>query len=221
MSNPFNERNYVSDLNVKMDRLVSKKVQFDDQFAVYMFTQIRCLLEYKRSGYRFPTLMLYANWIVHSKLDRDQVGAGLLMRIVQVLRENLESDKDVAQKVSAEFGVEKVKDELKTLFAENGINPLLVGEKWREVIGQILRLVVSKPIVLDNRRRVGVLPAYTINTVTYNGYPCLWLSGSSGEEVRCNIAILREDDDFSMSLVREHDRHQIFIYNSGLFFQEK
>ena len=137
------------------DRL-NQGAKMSKEDVCFLMVQIRHLIETSstRSNYRIASF--YADWTVHSALDRSPVCFEILRDITRVLVESWAvTSADMPGKISGIIGLPKLRAELTTLFSEYQL-PLAVFEyyeNWKYFGAFLLWHIEGQPITWPSEPR--------------------------------------------------------------------
>ena len=125
----------------------SEKMKRED--VCFIMVQARHLIEMSNTPARYRTASFYADWIVHSALDRSVVCFEVLRDITRVLAENFDQTKpDVTREISQVIGFPKLRSDLMNLFRDNGLSIALFEylENWNGFLMFLLWFLADQPI---------------------------------------------------------------------------
>lgn len=115
----------------------------------FLMVQTRHLIEKADVPERFRVAAFYADWNVHSALDRSAVCFEVLRDITRVLAESVNPTRqDLTRDISRIIGFPQLRSELMTLFRENGLSVVLFDyrENWRNFVMFLLWFLAGQPI---------------------------------------------------------------------------
>jgi hypothetical protein len=114
-----------------------------------VFVLARELLESDERGSTYPTLKLYGDWALHSKLDRRNA-KNVLCRVNELLAADASGERvDFVIEVSKFLGVEKLRAELRELLRSNRLPTFLVDSdlNWNRLVSKFLTSLRDKPLI--------------------------------------------------------------------------
>ncbi|HSA98452.1 MAG TPA: hypothetical protein VLF17_05180 [Candidatus Nitrosotenuis sp.] len=120
----------------------------------FLMVQVRHLIEVADRPERYRVASFYADWTVHSVLDRSPVCFEVLRDITRVLAENFNPTKpDITREVSRIIGFPQLRSELLVLFRDNDLPTILFDyrENWRSFVTFLLWFLVGQPIGFPER----------------------------------------------------------------------
>ena len=115
----------------------------------FLMVQIRHLIETAPDPERYSVAAFYADWTVHTALNRSVVCFEVLRDITRVLVENLDpTSPDITTQISRIIGFPELRSELKNLFLDNGLPVVLFEyrENWRGFVMFLLWFLADQPI---------------------------------------------------------------------------
>lgn len=115
----------------------------------FLMVQVRHLIEKAGSPPKYRIASFYADWIVHSTLDRSTYCYEVLRDITHELVKNLNPTRpDFTREISSIIGLPQLRSELKNLFIENGLPIVLFDylENWKFFVCLLLGLLDGTPI---------------------------------------------------------------------------
>ena len=143
----------------RIQRWFERLEQGDGQMArediCFLMVQARHLVEASADPNAYHVLDFYADWIVHTKLDRSPLGLEMLRDITRELAENFTTtNKDVALEVSRVIGFRVLRSQLVAVFHANGL-PVVAFEylpNWKGFVGFLLGFLEGQPIEFPGKR---------------------------------------------------------------------
>lgn len=132
-----------------LHKVAERNGHVEQEDACFLMVQVRHLIEEDGQKDQYRTAQFYADWTVHTKLDRSELCLEILRDITAVLAENWgHTEKDVTAEVSKVIALSRLKSELITLFRANGlpIEPFDIAENWQGLAGLIVSFLLNKPV---------------------------------------------------------------------------
>jgi hypothetical protein len=143
----------------------------------------------------------------------------IVRRIVDIIVDDSISEHLKTREINRTLGYQVLRAELNTYFSQNSIDDSIIrNTNWNNVFAQLARLIIHKPIVLQNSSRVPHIEANTIPRVEYNSYPVIWLGSQPGAQINLYLALVRTEDIFSETLILNHEENGTIILEAGLFW---
>ncbi len=118
-------------------RLEQSDARMNREDVCFLMVQARHLIETADAPERYYVAAFYADWIVHSTLDRSIVCFEVLRDITRVLAENFNPTRtDITREISRIIGFPRLRSELMNLFHDNGLPIILFDyrENWRDFV---------------------------------------------------------------------------------------
>jgi hypothetical protein len=115
----------------------------------FIMVQVRHLIETSNSPERYRVATFYADWVVHSALDRSPVCFEVLQDITRLLVENINSTGfDITKEISRIIGFPQLRAELMNLFRDNELRTVLFDyhQNWCDFVTFLLWFLMDKPI---------------------------------------------------------------------------
>lgn len=115
----------------------------------FLMVQARHLIEASGTPERYSVVNFYADWTVHTALDRSSVCLEALRDITRVVAENMApTSPDLTSQISRIIGFPKLRRELIALFRENTLSVVLFEfyENWKSFVMFLLWHLVGQPI---------------------------------------------------------------------------
>lgn len=115
----------------------------------FLMVQTRHLIERADAPERYHVAAFYADWTVHSALDRSIVCFEVLRDITRVLAENVNPTRpDLTREISRIIGFPRLRSELMNIFRDNGLPVVLFEyvENWRGFVMFLLWFLAGQPI---------------------------------------------------------------------------
>lgn len=217
----FHERDFVSDINTKFARFKKQEIKFDDCLVVFFFSQVRNILERDKVTSTYPYIDLYSNWMLHPQIDKNAVGKKIGEDIAKILKSESIGNHEKTKTLNESVGQWRLLEDIKTFSEKYNIdNPLLSDDWWKIAYSTVVRLLTWKPINLI-RYVPAKISANEIDGINYDTYPVLWLAAAPGEQVLLRVALLKDDSQFSATLINQHQLHDILVFEAGLFHDAK
>ncbi len=130
-------------------RLEQPGGQMRREDVCFLMVQTRHLIETADDPERYRVAAFYADWIVHSALDRSTVCFEVLRDITRVLVENLNPTRpDFTREISRIIGLPLLRSELMNLFRDSGLSVVLFDyrENWHGFVMFLLWFLAGQPI---------------------------------------------------------------------------
>ena len=146
----------------KINKLLSKNLAWDEPKLVYLFVQVRKLLDHRKiySGSDLPHLRFYCDWVVHISKDRiDTTTLQILERIqTGIISEIDNSYLNLGREVIEYAYFNSLKDELlKFLKAENIQTEMLNSSNhWVSFISVLVKVLENQPLVINGKYRLNL-----------------------------------------------------------------
>ena len=125
--------------------------------VVYAMAEIRKLFEHTRQRNKYPVLNFYTNWVLHTKIDRqDWVSIGLGKIVDEIVGHKRSGDpRGVLSSVTALLSFDGLRRELLELSKSQKIcfNQLTVAE-WRQFGELLIDVLVDCPLQTKNILKV-------------------------------------------------------------------
>lgn len=115
----------------------------------FLMVQARHLIEAADTPERYRVVAFYADWTVHSALDRSVVCFEVLRDVTRVLAENFNPTRpDITREISRIIGFPQLRSELMNLFRDNGLPTILFDyrENWSNFVMFLLWFLAGQPI---------------------------------------------------------------------------
>jgi hypothetical protein len=115
----------------------------------FLMVQIRHLIEAADKPERYRVASFYADWTVHSALDRSSVCFEVLRDITRLLAENFNQTRhDVTREISRIIGFPQLRSELLALFKDSGLPTIIFDyrENWENFVIFLLWFLAGQPI---------------------------------------------------------------------------
>jgi hypothetical protein len=122
-------------------RLEQSNGRMNREDICFLMVQTRHLIETTDAPERYYVASFYADWIVHSTLDRSIVCFEVLRDITRVLAENFNPTRtDITREISRIIGFPRLRSELIDLFRDNGLSIIVFDyyENWRDFVAFLL-----------------------------------------------------------------------------------
>jgi len=116
--------------------------------ALRLFPLARELAEARAKRGNYPTLCLFADWTLHSELDRTSA-RDLLTRIGAIVERHwANTTNQLPTEVSKEISVDRLRNELRQLLTDEGLPVfMLEPECWTQIASWLLQDLLDKPII--------------------------------------------------------------------------
>jgi len=128
--------------------------RMDREDICFLMVQARHLIESAKSPSSYRMVAFYADWTVHSALDRSVVCYEVLKEITRVLADNFTNTRpDITREISRIIGFPILRDELRKLFTEYGLPTVIFDyqENWNSFISFLLWFIENQPIRFPNK----------------------------------------------------------------------
>ena len=115
----------------------------------FIMVQARHLIERAHAQEKYRLATFYADWTVHSAIDRSPVCFEILTDITRVLSVSFNETKlDITSEISRVIGFPRLRSELMNLFLDNGLPTILFEyiENWRSFVMFLLWFLAGQPI---------------------------------------------------------------------------
>ena len=127
---------------------------------VYILLQIRKLLEIKNLKPTYPTLNLYCNWVLHSKLDHPATKRYFLDKFESYIDNRVDS-KEVGKNIILNqyhfFVLNELKTQLNDFFKQNNLPSILTTPpSWTKFKKLLLEILMECPIEINGNKIVGL-----------------------------------------------------------------
>jgi len=122
-------------------RLEQSDGRMNREDICFLMMQTRHLIETTDAPKRYYVASFYADWIVHSTLDRSIVCFEVLRDITRVLAENFNPTRtDITREISRTIGFPQLRSELINLFRDNGLPTIVFDyyENWHDFVAFLL-----------------------------------------------------------------------------------
>lgn len=209
-------RNYPMILNNYLRRIKARQINLDNGAITFIFANLRQLIEEKNLASNYPVINFYANWILHSKLDRSAVCVSTLSSMVKAICRPSKK-MNFIDEICALLSEDKLRNELVQMCRQFRILQLLTKKNfWRAVYSQLLPEVTNKPLIpkdiLSPNTNLVVTPAQH-HLVSQNSYIAFWLHGKRGAQAQWSIALIPQGQRFTWKGIKKH-----ILKNEGMFF---
>jgi hypothetical protein len=127
--------------------------QLTREDVTFLVIQARQLIETSGVRERYRLISFYADWTVHTALDRSQVCFEVLRDITRVIADNFTyTSPDMTQQISRVIGLPQLRVELVSLFRENGLSVALFEyyQNWRGFLSHLLWSLEGKRIAFPS-----------------------------------------------------------------------
>jgi hypothetical protein len=130
-------------------RIEKSCAQMNREDVCFLMVQIRHLIEAANKPEEYRVASFYADWTVHSALDRSSVCFEVLRDITRLLAENFDQTRpDVTREISRIIGFPRLRSELFALFKDSGLQTILFDyqENWKSFVMFLLWFLAGQPI---------------------------------------------------------------------------
>lgn len=137
-------------------RLEQPDEQMKREDVCFLMVQARHLIETAAAPERYRVAAFYADWTVHSALDRSPICFEVLRDITAVLAENFSTTRpDLTIEISRIIGFPQLRSDLMDLFRGNGLPVILFDnrENWRNFVMCLLWFLSGQPISFPENPR--------------------------------------------------------------------
>ena len=135
-------------------RIEQPNQQMRREDVCFLMVQARHLIEESSSQSRFRLVRFYADWTVHTALDRSVVCYEVLRDITQVLSLGFDQTQgNITRDISKVIGLSQLRSELLILFREHRL-PLVLFEylqNWNAFVQSLLWLLTDQSISFPDR----------------------------------------------------------------------
>jgi hypothetical protein len=209
-------RNYPKILNSYFRRIKSKQINLDNAAIAFIFSNFRQLIEEKNLASKYPIINFYANWVLHTKLDRSAICVSTLSSMVKAICKP-STNKNFIDEICVILHEDKLRIELVQLCRNFKIIQILTKKNfWRPVYSQLLPEVTNKPLIPQNilapNTNLLVSPSQH-HKVTQSSYIAFWLHGKRGAQAQWSIALIPQGKPFIWKGVKKY-----VLKNEGMFF---
>jgi hypothetical protein len=132
-----------------LERLRAARETMKREDVCFVMVQARHLIEASEAPERFRVVSFYADWIVHTALDRSPVCFEVLRDISRVIAENMApTSPETASLISRVIGFPQLRTQLMALFRENAL-PVTVFDyyqNWKEFGAFLLWHIAGQPV---------------------------------------------------------------------------
>jgi hypothetical protein len=136
-------------INEWFRRLEQTNGRMTREDVCFLMVQTRHLIEAARRPEQYRVADFYADWTVHSALDRSHVCFEILRDITRALAENFNPTRpDITREISRIIGFPQLRSELMKLFSDNGL-PIIVFDyrkNWKNFVEFLLWFLAGQPI---------------------------------------------------------------------------
>lgn len=137
-----------------LSRLRESNGQMAREDVCFLMVQARQLVEASGTGSDFSVVSFFADWTVHSRLDRNRGGFAVLQEITRILARNWSrGQEDVVTGVSKVIGFGRLRREMLALFRGFDLPTVLfeAHENWLSVCGFLLWHLEGQPIAFPEK----------------------------------------------------------------------
>ena len=130
-------------------RLEQTRGRMTREDVCFLMVQVRHLIEAASTPERYRLAAFYADWTVHSALDRSPVCFDILRDITIVLAENFSPTRpDITREISRIIGFPQLRSELMNIFRDNELPIMLFDyrENWNSFVMFLLWFLAGQPI---------------------------------------------------------------------------
>ena len=183
----------------------------------FLMVQARHLIEIADTPEQYRVVAFYADWIVHSALDRSIICFEMLRDITRLLAENTNPTRpDITREISRIIGFPQLRSELISLFRKNGLSIILFDyrKNWRSFVEFLLWFLNGQPIgfpeklnsqtkkIRDEMLTLKMpynLSVEALAVVNYNGvyHWALYVSGDKEITMMGQVEIAEAEDAFT------------------------
>jgi hypothetical protein len=131
------------------ERLAQPGGQMKREDVCFLMVQARHLIEASGTPERYPVVNFYADWSVHTALDRSPVCFEALRDITRAIAENMApTSPDLTSQISRIIGFPKLRRELMALFLANNLSVVVFEfyENWKGFVMFLRWHLAGQPI---------------------------------------------------------------------------
>ena len=146
----MNARNRIEEWFRKCEQTGAQLTRED---VCFLMVQARHLIETADGPKRYRLIGFYADWIVHSALDRSPVCCEVLRDITRTIAENFnQTSPDITRQISQVIGFPKLRLQLISLYNDKGLPTPLFDyyENWRGFLSHLLWALAGQPIAFPS-----------------------------------------------------------------------
>jgi hypothetical protein len=137
---------------------ISIKNELEESHVQHLFTLSRKLIERipKSDRHHYSLLKFYCDWTLHSKVDRSEEGALVLLRIHMIVFDNLKThdNSKMAQDLGLALSLNETRLQLNHLISQSGGGSDIFGvDKWDEVIPILMEIIFHCSLKVGNDSR--------------------------------------------------------------------
>jgi hypothetical protein len=136
-------------LNDWFRKLAQSNGRMNREDVCFLMVQARHLIESSATPDKYRITAFYADWTVHSAIDRSVVCFEVLRDVTRVLVENIRNTRsDFPREISRIIGFPKLRSELKGLFNDYGLPTIIFDyrENWSNFVSFLLWSLAGQPI---------------------------------------------------------------------------
>jgi hypothetical protein len=118
------------------------------QDVPFLMTQVRHLIEVAPTPADYRTANFYADWLLHSEIDRSPVAFEVLRDVTRVILGNLNPTGPLTTLISRVIGLPKLRAELTELFRLNRLPTVLFDyrDNWRGFVMFLVWALAGQPL---------------------------------------------------------------------------
>jgi hypothetical protein len=124
--------------------------------VAHLFSLIRVLMDQKQIKDKYPQLSFYADWSVHSNLDRSVECLSILESLTDLfIRATTKGfiDDEIHQAIGAIISISAMRAQLLELLSDVGINSPAITEdaNWRGIFSLFAQTLIERPILWPSK----------------------------------------------------------------------
>jgi hypothetical protein len=138
----------------KLRTLVRQPID-SEYHVVYLMVQARKLLERDGRNGGFQHLRFFANWVVHSTLDRSPLADDLVRRFNKVHEDREHIDFELARELDDWISFDALRRELNGFFLAYRVDPrhvTVVDHEWLQFVGHYAQVIKDIPLQIKGER---------------------------------------------------------------------
>lgn len=138
------------------DNVQQRNGSLSREDVCFIMVQSRHLIEISGDKGKFRIASFYADWVVHSALDRSPVCFEMLKDLTERLAANFSpTSPDLTTQISAVIGFPKLRAEMKELFTSNNLSTAIFDyrENWKNFVSFLLWHILDNVITWSNPLR--------------------------------------------------------------------
>jgi len=123
--------------------------QMKREDVCFLMVQARHLIEMANDLENYRVVAFYADWTVHSTIERSPVCFEVLRDVTKAIVENFNPTRpDFTREISRIIGIPQLRTELRNLFRENGLPTIIFDyrDNWKSFVAALLWFLEGQPI---------------------------------------------------------------------------